>query len=488
MHVAAQRPSLAAHDEGHLRVGLVPHDPVDHVGPGLLQGLRELDVRLLVEAGAQLDHDRDLLPLPRRVHEGLHHRRVRPRAVEGLADRQHVRIARRLAQEVHDRREGLEGMVQEQVPAADHVEEVVVATDALRDPGDEARVLEVRPVDHVRDGHHPREVHGAVAAVDVRLLELELTHEERLHFLRAVVREFEAHLVPEATGRQLALQGALEIVDLLLVDEEVRVAGHPELVAARGLHAREQVAHVLVDDRGEEHEVRGPARDGLGKLHEPRQGARGADDGHAAVAPEGVLALEGDDEVQALVEHPREGMRRVEGDGAQHRGELPREVALDPGGLAPVPLAAADEADVLRVQARNQHLVQDPVLLVHEGMADLRDAPELIRRAEVVGAALRGAVGDLLLEPGDADLEELVEVRGRDAQEAQAFEERDALVLRLLEHATVELEQGEFPVDVEFRACEVDRVHGVRERLQNGSGSMAEAERFLMTTTVAASP
>ena len=59
---------------------------------------------------------------------------------------------------------------------------------------------------------------------------------------------------------------------------------------------------------------------------------------------------------------------------------------------------------------------------------------------------------DLLLEPGDADLEELVEVAGEDGQEAHPLQQRVALVLRLEQDARVELEPRQLAVDVrQFR-------------------------------------
>jgi hypothetical protein len=50
-------------------------------------------------------------------------------------------------------------------------------------------------------------------------------------------------------------------------------------------------------------------------------------------------------------------------------------------------------------------------------------------------------------QPGDTDLEELVQVRREDRAEAEAVEERDGLVLGELQHAAVELEVRELSVE-----------------------------------------
>jgi hypothetical protein len=54
---------------------------------------------------------------------------------------------------------------------------------------------------------------------------------------------------------------------------------------------------------------------------------------------------------------------------------------------------------------------------------------------------------DLLLEAGDADFEELVEVARDDAEEAQALEQRHAARRRPGQNAPVEGEQRELPVE-----------------------------------------
>src|SRR5216683_6032182 len=54
----------------------------------------------------------------------------------------------------------------------------------------------------------------------------------------------------------------------------------------------------------------------------------------------------------------------------------------------------------------------------------------------------------LLLQAGDTDLEELVDVLAQDRQEAHPLEERKRLVLRHGQHPLVEVELGDLAVDV----------------------------------------
>ena len=85
--VAAQPGALAADDERGLGVRLEPDQAVDDVGAGALQLARPDDVRLLVEAGLDLDEDDDLLAALGGADERLDDRRVARRPVQRLLDR-----------------------------------------------------------------------------------------------------------------------------------------------------------------------------------------------------------------------------------------------------------------------------------------------------------------------------------------------------------------------------------------------------------------
>ena len=123
--VAAEPGALAPDDEADLRVGLQPDEPVDDVRAGLLQLAGPDDVRLLVEAGLDLDEDDDLLAALGGPDQVAHDRRVARRPVEGHLDRQDVGVVDRLGDEPLDGRdEALVGVVDEQVADPDRGEDV----------------------------------------------------------------------------------------------------------------------------------------------------------------------------------------------------------------------------------------------------------------------------------------------------------------------------------------------------------------------------
>ena len=83
-----------------------------------------------------------------------------------------------------------------------------------------------------------------------------------------------------------------------------------------------------------------------------------------------------------------------------------------------------------------QRLERDPVFLLLRGQLGDRavDAVELLGRREAVLARRLDAGDDLAAQTRHAHHVELVEIRGGDRQEAQALEQRMALVLGLLQH------------------------------------------------------
>ncbi len=337
--------------------------------------------------------------------------------------------------------------MQQDVAGADRLHHVDAGGERGREPVTERRIGEVLPVHLARHRHQPHEVHRAVHLVEVFGAEAELLQQELGHLRRAVVGDLEADGVAEVPLRQLALQRAAQVLHVLLVDEEVAVARDPELVAAERVHAREELLHVLVQDRGQEHERRAvPVRELGRELDDPRQDARRLHDRDAGVAPERVPPLQLDGEVEALVEDAREGVRRIEPDRGQHRHHLAQEVVADPLRLRGGELAAAQELDALPLEVGKERVVQQPVLARDQVVRDAADRLKHLARGLAVRARARDVHLDLLLDAGDPDLEELVEVGRDDAEELQPLEQRHGRVLGLREHPPLELEQPELAV------------------------------------------
>ncbi|MNI35857.1 hypothetical protein D3C73_898940 [compost metagenome] len=424
-----------------------------------MQTAGQLQVGLFVEPRPQFDHRSDFLAVTRRIHQRIDDFRVGAGTVQGLAHRQHVRVLGGLAQQVDHRGERLERVQQQDVLLADHAENVLAVLQQFRDLRGERQVLQLALAVQAGDAEQPRQVHRTVDLVQLGLAQVELFEQVVGQVFRARVGHFQAYCVTVATGEQLAAQGAGQVFDVFGVQRQVGVTGQAELVAALDLHALEQVIGVSVDHRRQEYIVVAGAADLFRHLDDARQQTRCRDDRQTGVATEGVDTFELDDEVQALVHQQGERVRRVEADRGDDRCDLVAEIAAHPGLELGRPIAATDEADLMLLQLRQQNVVEDRVLTVDVTVYQFADARQRLMRLQTIGARLFTGEGDLLLQAGNANFEELVQVAGEDQQKLQPLQQWVGLVQRLLQHADVELQLRQFAVNVQAAVIQTGNGH-----------------------------
>ena len=97
---------------------------VDDLRADLLQLLGPVDVGFLVEAREELDHHGDFLAAARGLDQRLHQHRVDAGAIDRLLDRDDIGVVGRPANELDDRIERLERMMQQYVVLADRREQI----------------------------------------------------------------------------------------------------------------------------------------------------------------------------------------------------------------------------------------------------------------------------------------------------------------------------------------------------------------------------
>ena len=223
--------------------------------------------------------------------------------------------------------------------------------------------------------------------------------------------------------RQFALNLGAQVLDLFLVDEQIAVARDAELVAAEHLHPGKEFADKGVQYRREENEGVFTVTQLTRQADDPWQHPRCLHDGRPRAAPEGILALQLDGEVEALVEYAREGVGRVETDRGQYRHHLAEEKSPDPFALFRCPVATADKGNALGRQGGQDFAVEQRVLLIDERVSRLADAQIGFLRGQPVGRYRHRIELELFLEASDANLEKLVKIAADDAQKAQAFQQ-----------------------------------------------------------------
>src|SRR5207248_4718634 len=95
--------------------------------------------------------------------------------------------------------------------------------------GNDRRILELVEIDLVDERRHPRKIDRSFAAIEIRILKLELLQQEGGEVLRTLRRDLEPHREAELALRQLAFQSLPQVLHFFLVDPEIGIARDPEL-------------------------------------------------------------------------------------------------------------------------------------------------------------------------------------------------------------------------------------------------------------------
>jgi len=178
-------------------------------------------------------------------------------------------------------------------------------------------------------------------------------------------------------------------------------------------------------------------------LDHPRQRTWHLDDGDRVLAAEGVLATQLDDEVQALVGHQREGVRRIQPHRQQQRLHFAREEAGHPGPLRVGALGVVDDDDAPALQGRHHLVVEHRIHRIDQPMGLGRHLAQFVAlRVVVVGGFTHRAD-----RVGKTHLEKLVHVRRDDGDVAQTLQQGHVGPPGLGQHAAVELQDRALAVE-----------------------------------------
>jgi hypothetical protein len=165
-------------------------------------------------------------------------------------------------------------MVEQHVVLAQLVEDVGGFAAQLEGPGREGRELQVGPLHIAIEEHQPREVHRAVAAEDLILVQLEVDAQTLDDLRIGAGLDLQAHGVALAAVVQLDANGLQQRARFFLLEIEVGVAGDAEGGAGQHLIAAVHAGQVLRDQVLQQQVVMARRR--------PRAGARS---GAARAAP-----------------------------------------------------------------------------------------------------------------------------------------------------------------------------------------------------------
>ena len=211
-----------------------------------------------------------------------------------------------------------------------------------------------------------------------------------------------------------------------------------------GDHAGEQHVEMGCDDLLEGHETPtvghgDEAREKVGDLHA----------GEALLADHRIVDHHG--KVQREIGDVREGVAGIDGERREHGEDARLEHGREERPIVIVEIGETGEHDVLVGQFGHELIEEHRLGATPLDLETLTDLAQLRLRRAPVGGALAEAGGDLILQTGDADLEELIEVLTEDRDELEAFEQGHRRIRRECEHPGIEVEPGEFTVEESLR-------------------------------------
>ena len=279
--------------------------------------------------------------------------------------------------------------------------------------------------------------------------QFQLCGDEFAHVRRRFGAEFDPDDIAAPALAQGRLEGLDQIVGVLgvVVEFDVEVAHDAEQagrgeIAFREQHCGEGGDHVLKGGEAGRGAVGGALR-GRDR-NEALQLA-----GQADQAAEGAVVI-----VTADVEHHRhfqignegEGMGRVDGDRRDCQEDVIDEMGFERGAVRLAPVGARDDDDSLLRQPEAK-FAPDRRLVGGHVPRLAADLGQKLGRRQAVEGRRRDARLDLLDDARNAHHEEFVEIIGRNRQEAQAFEQRVALVQGFFEHPAIKSQPRQFAVD-----------------------------------------
>ena len=254
-------------------------------------------------------------------------------------------------------------------------------------------------------------------------------------------------LKPDDTSAPPPLNGAAEEADKVFgffFQFDVTVTDNAEQARAQQIEAGEEQPCVKPDHLLNRDIGRGPAW----YAHEARQ-CRGDHDELADFLFVGA-ALQIEDHRHAEIGDEGKRMRRVQRLQCQDRENFVPEIGFKPRPVCLRHICTRNDTDALRCHFSPQ-LPPQKLLVRHQPVGFFPDQFELLGWDEAIDRHLFNTAHLLATQAGHTDHEELIEVSAGNRQEPKPFQQRVVGVLCFFQHAPVELQPADFPVEIARR-------------------------------------
>ena len=176
--VAPELLALTTGEQHHLGMGFKAHHAIQDLRSNGLQHLGPVDVGFLVKPRLELNHHRHLLATAHGFTQQIHQGRIGAGAVNGLLDREHVRVMHRLAQKGQHSVETFKRLVDEYVALAKLLKNRLARRQLAGVTGLVGRETQIGIVYKLDQLRHARQVHGPLHAVERQRMQVEFAKQK----------------------------------------------------------------------------------------------------------------------------------------------------------------------------------------------------------------------------------------------------------------------------------------------------------------------
>ena len=144
-------------------------------------------------------------------------------------------------------------------------------------------------------------------------------------------------------------------------------------------------------------------------------------------------------------------MRRVDRERCQHRKDAGFEFGGEEGAIRLVEVIDGGDRDAMLFESRRNPTAEQGRAALEQAASPLMNSTQLLAGGHAIRGGLRQRRVHLLLQAGDADLEELVDGFAQDGKEADPLQQRQRDVLGHRQHPIDEIQLRELTVEVARR-------------------------------------
>ena len=141
MHITHQLLLFTAHDQNHFGMGFIAHNAIHHHSTCFLQNIGHGNVGLFIKTCAEFNHRGDFFAIACRFCQYLHNLGIRSATIQGLFNRQYIRIFRRFTQQANHGLERVKRMMQQHIFFFQNIKDGLLLTKRLWNNGIKDRIF-----------------------------------------------------------------------------------------------------------------------------------------------------------------------------------------------------------------------------------------------------------------------------------------------------------------------------------------------------------